>query len=78
MSNALPKAAHSEPLAVSALEAARLLGISKRTVFELIMRQELGSVKIGRCRRVPMAAIHRLIERSPRYAAASTLAGGVG
>lgn len=36
-----------EPLAVSALEAARLLGVSKPKVYELIGREDFPSFKLG-------------------------------
>ena len=36
-----------EPLAVSALEAARLLGVSKPTVYQLMNRADFPAFKIG-------------------------------
>ena len=36
-----------EPLAVSAAEAARLLGVSRPTVYQYIRRQDFPSFKLG-------------------------------
>ncbi len=44
-------------LLVPVEEAARLLGLSRTKVFSLISSGELESVKIGRLRRVPRAAL---------------------
>jgi excisionase family DNA binding protein len=44
-------------------EAAHLLSISRNTVYELLQRGELGSVKIGGCRRIPLDALRTLIIR---------------
>ena len=38
---------HLEPLAVSAPEAARLLGVSKPTVYQLMNRADFPAFKIG-------------------------------
>lgn len=37
-----------KPLAVSAVEAARLLGVSKPTVYELMNQSDFPSFKLGR------------------------------
>lgn len=36
-----------EPLAVSALEAARLLGVSKPTVYQIMNREDFPAFKVG-------------------------------
>ncbi|MFB2010912.1 helix-turn-helix domain-containing protein [Flintibacter sp. P01028] len=36
-----------EPLAVSALEAARLLGVSKPTVYQMMNREDFPAFKVG-------------------------------
>lgn len=36
-----------EPLAVSAPEAARLLGVSKPTVYQMMNREDLPAFKVG-------------------------------
>ena len=40
-------AAQLEPLAVSAIEAARLLGVSKPKVYELMGREDFPAFKLG-------------------------------
>ena len=42
-------------------EAARVLGIGRSKVYELILDRSLDSVKIGACRRVPTEAIETFI-----------------
>lgn len=49
-------------LAVSMPEAARRLGVSARTVANLIARGELQSCKVGRRRVIPVAALEGLIK----------------
>ena len=44
-------------------EAARVLGIGRSTVYELIARGDLEVVHIGRSCRVPVSAIEAYIER---------------
>jgi excisionase family DNA binding protein len=44
-------------------EAAHLLSISRKTVYDLLQRGELGSVKIGGCRRISLDALHVFIAR---------------
>lgn len=44
-------------------EAARLLSLSRKMIYDLIGRGELGSLKIGGCRRIPLAALHDFIAR---------------
>lgn len=50
------------PLAVDRREAARLLGVSPGTIDNLRLRSELPSVKIGACRRYPLADLQKFIE----------------
>jgi excisionase family DNA binding protein len=51
------------PLLLSPEEAGRLLRIGRTQTFALIARGDLESVKIGRLRRVPLAACVALVER---------------
>src|ERR1051325_6537516 len=44
-------------LLVSPVEAARRLGIGRTQMFDLIGRGEVKSVKIGKLRRIPVAAL---------------------
>jgi excisionase family DNA binding protein len=43
-------------------EAATALGIGRTMVYQLIRSRALGSVQIGRCRRIPMSALHRFVD----------------
>jgi excisionase family DNA binding protein len=42
-------------------EAADWLGLSKRKTYELISREEIASVYIGRSRRITFAALERFV-----------------
>jgi len=42
-----------EPLLLRPVEAARLLGIGRSKLFEMLARQELPVIRIGRCVRIP-------------------------
>ncbi|SRR6266851_3558921 len=63
-----------EALLLEVPEVARLLGIGRTTVYQLIARRELPVICIGRCVRVPRAQLQRWIVRrtaDPDAAAAS-------
>ena len=49
-----------ERYAVSPAEAARMLGICRATIYNLINRGELKYQKIGRSTRIPITEIERL------------------
>jgi excisionase family DNA binding protein len=44
-------------------EVAKRLAISKKSVWNFIYSRRIGSVLIGRSRRIPMSAIQELIDR---------------
>jgi excisionase family DNA binding protein len=44
-------------------EAAAALHLSRWTIYELIRRRHLVSVKIGRCRRIPRDALQEYVAR---------------
>ena len=56
-----------EPVLLTPEQAAEALQISRSTVYELMRRgQEHGgiaSVRIGRCRRIPVKAVHEFVTR---------------
>jgi excisionase family DNA binding protein len=52
-----------EVLVVSPFRAARLLGISRTTLYQMIYRGELESFTLGKGRRITLRSIHALIER---------------
>jgi excisionase family DNA binding protein len=53
----------SKPSLVSVADAAQLLSIGRTAAWELVRKQKIKSVKIGRTRRVPIAAIQDYIQR---------------
>ena len=53
----------SKPILVSVADAARMLSIGRTAAWELVRKQKIKSVKIGRTRRVPIEAIQEYIER---------------
>jgi excisionase family DNA binding protein len=52
-----------DKLLLTPVEAARVLGIGRTKVYELMAAGVLGSVKIGAARRVPAAALADFVER---------------
>ena len=44
-------------------EAAALMGLGRSLVFQLVMRGDLPSIKLGRARRIPATALHEYIQR---------------
>ncbi len=51
-----------EKMLFTAIEAAQVLNISKRKVYEMMAAGEIDSVKIGGCRRIPRVALDRFLE----------------
>lgn len=51
-----------EPLLLTISEAAGLLNLGRSLVYQLVMRGQIESIKIGRARRVPAPALERFIE----------------
>ena len=52
----------SDPLLLRPTEAARLLGISRSKLYELLNSGEIPTLHIGRSVRIPLAALHSWIE----------------
>lgn len=48
-------------LLYSSREAAEMLSLSRTTIFELLRRGELRSIKIGRSRRIPASALEEFV-----------------
>ena len=61
-------------LLLTPAEAAEALGIGRTKVYELIVTNTLGSVKIGSCRRIPVGALDEYVQTLRTGAAAG--AGG--
>lgn len=55
------RALEGEMLAVTVEEAARLLSLNRTKLYALCMRGEIRSIKIGRSRRIPIAALQQFI-----------------
>lgn len=51
------------PRLVDVPAAAQSLGLAESTVWELVSSERLGSVKVGRRRLVPVAALDEYVER---------------
>ena len=53
----------NERLLLTVPEAAERLGISRAFAYNLVMRGELASVKLGRSRRVPVGELENYVRR---------------
>lgn len=51
-----------EPLTVSVVDAAQLLGISRALAYELVARGDLPSLRLGRRIVIPRRALEALVE----------------
>ena len=51
-------------------ETAEAMGIGRTKVYELLRAGVIDSVRIGACRRVPVAALHEYLDRLDQSAAA--------
>jgi excisionase family DNA binding protein len=49
-------------LLLTPAEAAKALGISRASLYPLLMRKEIPSIRVGGLRRVPFAALQRYID----------------
>ncbi|MDJ0977178.1 MAG: helix-turn-helix domain-containing protein [Erythrobacter sp.] len=52
-----------EPICVRVNDAARMIGVGRTKLYELISCGELETVKIGKATRITTASLHRLVER---------------
>lgn len=57
----IPEYPKTAPLLVRVEEAARLLSLSRSTIYEMLDSGELPSVRRGAARRIPIAALHAWI-----------------
>jgi len=53
----------TEPLLLTPIEAAHVLGIGRSKLYELLRAGVLQSVHIGACRRIPVDALSDLVSR---------------
>jgi excisionase family DNA binding protein len=51
------------PITVRISDAARMLGISRSRVYELITSGDIEVIKLGRSTLVPVAGLHALVQR---------------
>lgn len=51
------------PILLKVEEAAQLCNVSRSTVYDLMGKGEIPSIKVGRVRRIPRVAIDQFIER---------------
>jgi excisionase family DNA binding protein len=52
-----------EPICVRVNDAARMIGVGRTKLYELISSGELETVKIGKATRVTTASLHGLVDR---------------
>ena len=52
-----------EPICVRVNDAARMIGVGRTKLYELISSGELEAIKIGKATRVTTASLHKLVER---------------
>jgi len=63
-----------EKMLYTPTEAAKALGISRSTIYVLIARGEVPSVRIGSCRRVPVDGLRRYVAKLAKKDGAGPLA----
>jgi excisionase family DNA binding protein len=63
MAEANQPKAQIEPLLIRIEEAARILSLSRSTIYEMMDRGDLPSVRCGTARRIPLAALRAWVER---------------
>ena len=54
---------YPEALLLTPQQAANALSLSQSTLYELMGSGQLGFVRIGRARRIPVLALHQFVER---------------
>jgi excisionase family DNA binding protein len=59
----VPADAPASKLLLKVEEAAQLLSLSRKTLYDLMRRGELASLKIGGSRRISLTALHAFISR---------------
>ncbi len=58
-------------------EAARRLSLGRSHLYQLVMRGDIGSIKLGRSRRIPVAALERFVSERLEAATDEHAGGGV-
>ncbi len=62
--NSVPTAGVEERGRATIPEAERYLGVSRASLYRLMETGQLAYTKLGRCRRIPWAALRQIVERS--------------
>lgn len=52
-----------DPICVRVNDAARMIGVGRTKLYELISSGELEAIKIGKATRITMASLQKLVER---------------
>ncbi|WP_230293369.1 helix-turn-helix domain-containing protein [Croceicoccus sp. Ery5] len=52
-----------EPICVRVNDAARMIGVGRTKLYELIANGDLETVKLGKATRITTASLHNLVER---------------
>jgi len=52
-----------EPICVKVNEAARMIGVGRTKLYELIASGEIEVIKLGKSTRITTASLHKLIKR---------------
>lgn len=52
------------PRLLTVVEAAAMLGIGRSLLYQLVLRGDMRSIKVGRARRIPVVAIDEFIAQS--------------
>ena len=55
-----------EPLAVRLVVGAKMIGLSRSTVYELIEEGAIESIKVGRARLIPVDSLRAFLASKPR------------
>jgi excisionase family DNA binding protein len=50
-------------LLLSVDEAATLMSLGRSIVYDLVMRQQIASIKVGRMRRIPVSALREYVQK---------------
>ena len=66
----------SERLTLTVEEAARALGVSRAHLYPLVLSGDVRSVRFGRGRLIPLAALHEFIEANTEGVALARAPGG--
>jgi excisionase family DNA binding protein len=53
----------NEKVLLSVEEAASAMSLGHSFIYELVMRKEIASIKVGRMRRIPVMALQDFVER---------------